>query len=71
MCDEDLARDDEVELVVQVNGKVRDRVTLAAGASEDEARAAVFASATVQQWLNGAEPRRVIYVPGKLFNIVL
>lgn len=69
--DEELAKDDEFELVVQVNGKVRDRVTLPSGASEAEARAAVFASVTVRQWLNGAEPRRVIYVPGKLFNIVL
>lgn len=69
--DEGLARDDEIELAVQVNGKVRDRVILASGASEEEAREAVFASSTVQQWLNGAEPRRVIYVPGKLFSIVL
>lgn len=71
VCDDELARDDEVEMVVQVNGKVRERVTLPAGASEAEARAAVFASPTVQQWLGGAEPRRVIYVPGKLFNVVL
>lgn len=69
--DEELAKDDEFELVVQVNGKVRDRVILPSEASEAEARAAVFASVTVRQWLNGAEPRRVIYVPGKLFNIVL
>ena len=71
VCDEELAKDDEIELVVQVNGKLRDRITLPSGASEDEAREAVFASATLQQWLDGAEPKRVIYVPGKLFNIVL
>jgi len=66
-----LAMDDEVELVVQVNGKVRDRVMLPAGSSEEAARAAVFASPRVQEHLGGAQPRRVIYVPGKLFNIVL
>ncbi|MEP7214792.1 MAG: leucine--tRNA ligase [Anaerolineaceae bacterium] len=71
VCDAGLATDDEIELVVQVNGKVRDRITLPMGASEADARAAVFASETVQQWLKGAEPRRVIYVPGRLFNIVL
>ncbi|MEO6397110.1 MAG: leucine--tRNA ligase [Tepidiformaceae bacterium] len=71
VCDAALARDDEVELVVQVNGKVRDRVTLPLEASEEEARVAVFASAIVRQWLDGAEPRRVIYVPGKLLNVVL
>jgi leucyl-tRNA synthetase len=70
-ADTELARDDEIELVVQVNGKVRDRVVLAAGATEEAARAAVMALPKVQDALRGAEPRRVIYVPGKLFNIVL
>ncbi|MGK2965528.1 MAG: leucine--tRNA ligase [Tepidiformaceae bacterium] len=66
-----LAVDDEVEVVVQVNGKVRDRLVLAAGATEDEARAAAFASDRVRDWLEGKEPRRVIYIPGKLLNIVV
>jgi leucyl-tRNA synthetase len=69
--DADLARDDEVEIVVQVNGKVRDRLVLAASAGEAEARAAAFGSARLSEWLDGKEPRRVIYVPGKLLNIVV
>ncbi len=69
--DEALARDDEVEVAVQVNGKVRERLVLAIDATEDDARAAAFASERILQLLGGKEPRRVIYVPGKLLNIVL
>jgi leucyl-tRNA synthetase len=69
--DETLARDDEVEVVVQINGKVRDRVTLPAGAGEAEALAAARASARLQEWLGTGVPKKVIYVPGRLLNIVL
>jgi leucyl-tRNA synthetase len=70
-ADSELARDDEVEIVVQVNGKLRERLVLPAGTSEAEARAAVMALPRLIEQLAGKEPRRVIYVPGKLFNIVL
>lgn len=70
-ADPELARDDQVELVIQVNGKVRDRVSLPAGSSEEAARAAVWALPRIQEYLGGKDPRRVIYVPDKLFNIVL
>jgi leucyl-tRNA synthetase len=69
--DPELARDDEIELVVQVNGKVRDRVALPAGSSEADARAAAMALERVREQLGDGEPRRVIYVPDKLLNIVL
>ena len=59
-----------VEIVLQVNGKVRDRVTVAPDASEDDVRALAFANDRVAGMLNGGEPRKVIYVPGKLLNIV-
>jgi leucyl-tRNA synthetase len=69
--DASLAAVDEVEVAVQVNGKVRDRVMLAPGASEAEARAAALALPKVAEALGGAEPRKVIYVPGRLVNVVL
>ena len=69
--DADLARDDEIEVVVQVNGKVRDRLVLPASAGEAEAREAAFASPKIGDWLGGKEARRVIYIPGKLLNIVV
>jgi leucyl-tRNA synthetase len=61
---------ESVELIVQVNGKLRGRVRVAAGCDEATARAAALADADVQRFLAGASPKRVIYVPGKLVNVV-
>ena len=71
VADESQLEHDEIELVVQVNGKVRDRLRLAAGLPEDELVAAARASEKVQAHLNGKEPRRVIVVPDKLVNFVV
>jgi leucyl-tRNA synthetase len=60
----------EIELVCQVNGKVRDRITVPAGLPDDELVARARASERVQAYLNGKEPR-VIVVPGKLVNFVV
>jgi leucyl-tRNA synthetase len=68
--DEAMLKHDTVELVLQVNGKVRDRVQVPAGLSEDELVARARASEKVQAYLNGEE-RRVIVVPDKLVNIVV
>ncbi|NOY99435.1 MAG: leucine--tRNA ligase [Chloroflexi bacterium] len=62
---------DEITLVVQVNGKVRDRITLPADADEATVKAAALASGKVQKFLEGAEPRKVIVVPKRLVNIVI
>lgn len=67
----ELAREEEVELVLQVNGRVRDKILLSAEATEEEARTAAFASPRIQEWLDGKAARRVIFVPGKLINIVV
>ncbi|MFQ5473006.1 MAG: class I tRNA ligase family protein, partial [Dehalococcoidia bacterium] len=69
--DEVLAAEDEVTLVVQVNGKVRDRIQVAADIAEDVAKELAMASEAVKRHLSGKEPRRVIYVPGRLVNIVV
>ena len=68
--DEALAREDTVTLIVQVDGKVRDRISVAVGITEDEAKKLALASESVVRQLVGREPRKVIYVPGKLVNIV-
>jgi leucyl-tRNA synthetase len=68
--DASLVTEAMVEVVVQVNGKVRDRLMLAADASEADAVAAALAAPKVAESLAGAEPRKVIYVPGRLVNIV-
>ena len=60
-----------VELAVQVNGKVRDHIELPAGAGEAAARAAAEALPRIAEQLAGREVVRVIYVPGRLVNIVV
>ena len=69
--DEQAAREDEITLVVQINGKVRDRIQLPAGISEADAKAHTLASPAVQKHLEGKAPRQIIYVAGKLINIVV
>ena len=69
--DEALAKDDVVELVVQINGKVRDKMEVPVDISEDEAKEKVLASEKVQKWLEGKEPKKVIFVKGKLVSIVV
>jgi len=62
---------DSVEIVLQVNGKLRGRVTVPAGAEEAQVRAAALADPGVQKWIEGKEVRKVIVVPGKLVNVVV
>jgi leucyl-tRNA synthetase len=69
--DPDLAREDEITLVVQVNGKVRDRITVPAGISEEDARRKALESEAVRKAMAGKEPRQVIVVPGRLVNVVI
>ncbi|WP_448659354.1 leucine--tRNA ligase [Sphingomonas sp. CJ99] len=62
--------DDEVTVAVQVNGKLRDTLTLPKGTAKDVAEAAALASDKVQRILEGATPKKVIVVPDRLVNIV-
>jgi leucyl-tRNA synthetase len=68
--DPDLTVDRVITLVVQVNGKVVDKLEAAADVSEDEAKRLALESPKVQARLNGAEPRQVRYVTGRLVSIV-
>lgn len=64
-----LAAEDSIELVVQVNGKVRSRLTVARDISEEAAVAAALADPTVAKFVGGPA-KKVIFVPGRLLNIV-
>ena len=68
--DEEKLRRETVTLVVQVDGKLRDRVEISAEAGEDEVRETVLASDKVQQHLAGREMIKFILVPGRLVNLV-
>jgi leucyl-tRNA synthetase len=71
VADSALLVEDEVEVVVQVNGKVRDRLRVAATASEDELLALALASDRVRAHVDGKELRKTIVVPGKLVSLVV
>jgi leucyl-tRNA synthetase len=60
----------EIELVVQVNGKLRDRLMVSKDIDEEGAKAAAFASSKVNEHLEGKTIRKIIFIPGKIFNIV-
>jgi leucyl-tRNA synthetase len=60
----------EIELVVQVNGKLRDRFMISKDADEETAKIAAFASVKVTEHLEGKAIRKIIFIPGKIFNIV-
>jgi leucyl-tRNA synthetase len=59
------------EIVVQVNGKLRGRIAVAADADEAAVRAAALADPNVQKFVGAAAIRKVIIVPGKLVNVVI
>ncbi|MCL6430139.1 MAG: leucine--tRNA ligase [Anaerolineae bacterium] len=69
--DERLAADEMITLVVQVNGKVRDRLQVPADIAADDAKALALASAGAKRHMDGKTVRDVIYVSGKLVNIVV
>jgi leucyl-tRNA synthetase len=71
VADPALLERETFELVVQVNGKVRDRIEVAADLPEDELVARAHASPKVQAHLDGKEIRQTIVVPGKLVNLVV
>ena len=68
---DELAAEDTIEVVVQINGKVRDRVTVAADADEETVRSVVAASERVRDALDGKQIRKFVYVPGRLVNLVV
>jgi leucyl-tRNA synthetase len=71
VADAALMKEDEIEIAVQVNGKVRDRVTVAAGTDEAGMREAALATAGAQKFMEGKPARKVLVVPGRLVNIVV
>ncbi|RMF50823.1 MAG: leucine--tRNA ligase [Anaerolineae bacterium] len=69
--DEEATKEDEITIPVQVNGKLRDRITVPADASDEDIKAAALQAEGAQKYLAGKAPRKVIYVPKRLVNIVV
>ncbi len=69
--DEALAKEDQIEIPVQINGKLRSVVRIDANATEDQVRDAALADEKIASLLTGKEPTRIILIPRKLVNIVV
>jgi len=69
--DEVLAKEEEITLVVQVNGKLRDRIAVPVSITEDEAKEKALASQKVKNHIEGKKIIKTIYVEGRLVNIVV
>jgi leucyl-tRNA synthetase len=69
--DEEAAKEDMIEIPVQINGKVRDRITVAVDANEEEIKSAALASEVIQKHLDGREPKKVIVAKGRLVSLVV
>ena len=69
--DEEATKEDSIELPVQVNGKVRDRITIPADSSDEDIRSAALASEIIQKYLDGKEPKKIIVANGRLVSIVV
>jgi leucyl-tRNA synthetase len=67
----ELAREDEIEIVIQINGKVRSRLVVPNGAASGELERSALADPRVRQFTGGRRVQKVIVVPGKLVNIVV
>jgi len=66
-----LAADEVITLVLQVNGKVRGRTAMPVSLNERQAIDAALRSEAIQRHLQGRSPKKVVYVPGKLVNVVI
>ncbi len=68
---EEALKRNELQLVVQVNGKVRDKIKVSSSATKEEVESVALAAEKVQQWLEGKTIRKVIVVPSRLVNIAV
>ncbi len=69
--DKDLIKDEEIEILVQVNGKLRDKIKVSADISEEEAKKLAFESEKIKKAMEGKEIKKVIFVKNRLVNIVI
>ncbi|NMD05071.1 MAG: class I tRNA ligase family protein, partial [Deltaproteobacteria bacterium] len=69
--DKDIASEEEMTVVIQINGKLRSRITVPAGEDAEKIKAAVLAEEKIKALIKGTTLKKVIYVPNKLVNIVV
>jgi leucyl-tRNA synthetase len=69
--DEALAKEETVEIAIQVNGKVRDKIAIPVDTAEETVKSQALAAEGIQRFIDNKTPQKVIYVPGRLVNIVV
>jgi leucyl-tRNA synthetase len=68
--DKKFLKEEKITLIIQINGKVRDKIEVVADISEKEAKELAFSSEKIKKWTAGKEIKKAIFVPGKLINLV-
>ena len=69
--DSELIKDETVDLIIQINGKMRDKIEIISDISEEEAKVVALSQEKIKNWVLDKEIKKVIFVPGKLINIVI
>jgi leucyl-tRNA synthetase len=69
--DEGLIKEETVNLIIQINSRIRDRMDVSSDISKEEAERLTFQRANVIKWIQGKEVKKVIFIPGRLINIVI
>ena len=69
--DPELIQEDRITLIIQINGKVRDKVEVGSGISKDKAKKLTLEREKVKQGLLGKKIQKIVFVPNKLINIVI
>ena len=71
LYDKDALSQEQITLVVQINGRVRSKIEIPTAASEDDIKKAVLEDGNVNRWTEGKSPKKIIIVKGKLVNLVV
>jgi leucyl-tRNA synthetase len=69
--DKELIKKDKIEIVIQVDGKVRDRLEMDVDSSEEKVKEVSQESERIKKWFQGKEVTRVLFIPNKLINFIL
>ncbi len=69
--DKELIKEDKINLIIQINGRVRDAIEVELGVLEEKAKEIALSRGKIQNWTKGQKVKKVIFIPGKLINIVI
>jgi len=69
--DENLIKEEIIKLAIQINGKVRDKIEIQNGLTEEEIRVIVLKSEKVKKWIEGRQITKFLFIPPALVNIVV